>query len=324
MFFDILRSWRKCWQGLDEQWDGNPAALEKVILNYIHGEIPSESESWQIQHSVSGNLHLLGMKELGEKQWKRELESMDHPAPVFLRVNSLKGRREEAIQILMENGIPALAAGEEGIRLEGRPRLDNLEIFKTGLIEIQDISSQEVVPFLDPRAGERILDVCAGGGGKTLHIASFTSNKSTIVASDASKVRLERMKERIIRSGATGIQLTDPGQIRGPFHRILIDAPCSGSGVIRREPVKKYVLDEALVDSCRRLQASLLDRSAALLLTGGVMVYAVCSIFPSEGTEMIRSFLSGHSGWVTEEEKMFFPSETEGDGFYMARIKKNS
>lgn len=325
-FFNMLRGWRKYWNGLDEHWKGNKSELEEAIQRYLQLESP-ENPDWCVQQSVSRSTNELGEEELGKTKWRKELEAMNRKADVFLRVNSLRSDTREVLGVLREMGVEEVSGMPCALRSPNRIPLTGNRLFEKGCFEIQDLSSQLVIPFLDPSPGEVMIDWCAGSGGKSLHAAAYTKNKARIIATDASMGRLKKLGERKLRAGAVAIEVMTLQEILKSGIQadcILVDAPCSGSGVIRREPVKKYFLNTEEVRKYSVLQGEILRRAGGQVIGGGVLVYCTCSIFPTENNRQVKNFLAAESGWELEAEKMLWPSETVGDGFYMARIKKNT
>ncbi|MCW5772032.1 MAG: RsmB/NOP family class I SAM-dependent RNA methyltransferase [Rhodospirillaceae bacterium] len=227
-----------------------------------------------------------------------EMAALLQPAPTDLRVNSLKASRAAVQAALAAAGIAAAPTpfAPLGLRLEGRANLAGLEAFRQGWFEIQDEASQLVAVLADARPGQRILDLCAGAGGKTLALAAAMQNRGHILAGDTDATRLARLAPRLARSGATIVETRVLGggddAVPGPFHRVLVDAPCSGSGTWRRHPDAKWRLTADRLDAYRALQAKLLAAGAAATARGGRLVYVTCSILPSEGRTRIEAFLA--------------------------------
>lgn len=325
-FFELLRHWRKAWNGLEKNWDGSDATLEEMAARFFFGQSP-ESDDWTITQSVSSECDSLGMAELGTVRWRAELEAMNRPADIFLRPNTLKTDANTLLRSLAAMGIETDLVERGILRSRKRIPLQGNTCFEQGHFEIQDLSSQRVIPFLDPKPGETMIDWCAGAGGKSLHAAAYMKNQGRIIATDASSGRLKKLGERKVRGGADCIEIMELSKVLASgilADKVLVDAPCTGSGVIRREPVKKYFINETEVKKYTDLQKEILRKAGVHVVKGGVLVYCTCSIFPSENNAQIEGFLSSHDDWSLVDEKMFWPSDTEGDGFYMARIKKNT
>ena len=204
------------------------------------------------------------------------------------------------------------------------------QAFKDGLFEVQDASSQLVAYFLDVQPGMRVVDTCAGAGGKTLHLASLMENKGQLIAMDLYESKLKQLKLRAKRNGAFNIE---PRVIEGSksikkLHekadRVLIDAPCSGLGVMKRNPDSKWKLQPEFIDNIRKVQAEVLENYSKIVKPGGKMVYATCSILPSENEEQIKRFLSTDSGknFNFVKDKKVLAYERGFDGFYMALLER--
>jgi 16S rRNA (cytosine967-C5)-methyltransferase len=239
---------------------------------------------------------------------EREMAAAMEEAATDLRVNSLKGTREAAIAALTADGIEARTTplSPLGLRIEGRPPLAGLKCFRDGLIEVQDEGSQLAALLTDARPSQRVVDFCAGAGGKTLALAAQMNNKGKIVACDTLKGRVERAGERLKRAGAFNVERRglsserDPWVKRhaGAFDRVLVDAPCSGSGTWRRNPDSKWRLAPADLDRLVTLQASILDSASRLVKPSGRLVYATCSLLRCENEDQVETFLAAHGDFT--------------------------
>ncbi|HVZ00831.1 MAG TPA: RsmB/NOP family class I SAM-dependent RNA methyltransferase [Dongiaceae bacterium] len=238
------------------------------------------------------------------RRLEAEMKAALDEAATDIRVNTLKTTREAAIKALRHAEIEAKPTplSPWGLRVEGRPPLAGLEIFRNGIIEIQDEGSQLVALMVDARPGERVVDFCAGAGGKTLAIAATMQNKGKIVATDVLKGRIERSATRIRRAGVNNVERRDLSSERDPwvkrhqggFDRVLIDAPCSGAGTWRRNPDAKWRLKPADLDNLVDLQRRILESAARLVKPGGRLVYATCSLFQEENADQVKAFLDAH------------------------------
>jgi 16S rRNA (cytosine967-C5)-methyltransferase len=236
--------------------------------------------------------------------FQREMAALLTAAPLDLRVNPLKAARDNVLRALHDMGLPAEATrmAPHGIRVTERPSLARLPMLRNGEAEIQDEGSQLVALLVDAQPGERVVDFCAGAGGKTLAIAAQMANKGRIIACDVLANRLERSAERFRRAGAHNIEtkpLTserDPWVKRrkGTFDRVLVDAPCSGTGTWRRNPDARWRQLGAGLESLLPLQAAILASAARLVKPGGRLVYATCSLLPEENEAQVAAFLSAH------------------------------
>jgi len=195
---------------------------------------------------------------------------------------------------------------------------------------VQDASSQLVAEFLKIEPGMRIVDACAGAGGKTLHIASITQNKGRIISLDTEQWKLDETKKRARRAGVSNleIRLIEGSKTMKKLHdtadRLLLDVPCSGLGVIKRNPDAKWKLSLEFINRLKVMQAEIIQDYSKIVKVGGKMVYATCSILPSENQGQVETFLKNNPNYKLEEEKIVLPSESGFDGFYMARIIRES
>ncbi|GAB2178303.1 RsmB/NOP family class I SAM-dependent RNA methyltransferase [Dongia sp. agr-C8] len=233
-----------------------------------------------------------------------EMAAALQPAATDIRVNTLRGTRSVGARALRDADIEAKPTplSPWGLRVEGRPPLATLEAFTSGLIEIQDEGSQLVAMMVDPRPGERIVDFCAGAGGKTLALAAMMENKGKLVAMDVLKGRIERSATRIRRAGINNVERRDLSSERDPwvkrhaggYDRVLIDAPCSGAGTWRRNPDAKWRLKPSDLEELVDLQKRILDSAARLVKPGGRLVYATCSLFQEENADQVEAFLEAN------------------------------
>lgn len=287
------------------------------------------------------------LDQLGAAEAERLAETMAEAAPLTVRVNTLRTSRAALLARFAEGGINAepTSFSPDGLRILSRTAVTVLPGFSEGLFTVQDESSQLAARFLAPRAGERILDACAAPGGKTTHLAQLMENRGEIIAGDLSDKKLARVTETAQRLGITIIR-TEPfdaaraGEIaqRGPFDRILVDAPCSGLGVLRRNPEGKWWKGADDIARLAASQGAILASIAPLLAPGGVLLYSTCSTTAAENEGVIDEFLSRHGDFVLEDLNLFFP-ELAGlftgrgcfrswphrhgmDGFFAARLRK--
>ncbi|RYD64251.1 MAG: RsmB/NOP family class I SAM-dependent RNA methyltransferase [Verrucomicrobiaceae bacterium] len=223
--------------------------------------------------------------------------------------------------------------GVEASRVEGAPDALVLPAGKTlpkplaaeGLVEIQDAGSQRIAPLLDMEPGMRVIDACAGAGGKALHLAALMESKGEIVAMDISTAKLSELRRRATRAGTRVIRTEmwredSLKRYAGWADRVLIDAPCSGLGTLRRQPDLKWRLTAPSLEKTKRLQRRMLDHYPELLRPGGKFVYATCSVLASENGGQLRNLVERDSRRVIEEELTVSPAETGWDGFFAARL----
>lgn len=256
------------------------------------------------------------------------MSSMQERAPVYLRVNTLRGTTGGAQVMLAQEGIQSVPLPQSATALQvtGSPRrVANSRAYRTGLVELQDISSQAVAAYCGAAPGMTVLDYCAGGGGKTLALAAAMENRGRLVAHDANAARMTDLPQRARRAGA-GVEIAAPDQLGscvGKCDIVLVDAPCTGSGAWRRKPDSKWRLSEEMMAGLIRLQAEIMLAAADYVRPGGLLVYATCSLFSSENERQTERFLSRGNAFALLEERRWTPLEG-GDGFYAARLRKTT
>lgn len=304
--------------------------FENTPTRRIKGKFDSLVKIRKFRESIPDWLDKTGCDELGENRWTSELSALNKKANVIIRANSLKINvndlrkelQKEDIQVEKINGFP------EALKLRERKNLFKTKAFQNGYFELQDASSQLVAPFLKAEKGMKICDVCAGAGGKTLHLSAITENKGQIIAMDIFKNKLFELKRRAKRNNAFNIETRliennkSIKRLHGKIDRLLIDAPCSGLGVLRRNPDSKWKLSQNFLDKIKDTQQEILKRYSPMLKENGKLVYATCSILPSENELQIKKFLKTEQGkkFKVEDEKKISPAQSGFDGFYMARL----
>ena len=267
-------------------------------------------------------------------EWRQLLER----APLDLRVNGARASRDDLLGAF-PGGAPT-PISPFGIRLPSDSRIDDHPAFEGGLVEVQDEGSQLIAIACEPAAGERIIDLCAGAGGKSLALAGLAPD-ATILATDSNRLRLSKLAPRAKRAGAAVDTqlLSQPNELleledwRGNSHLVLVDAPCSGSGTWRRNPEGRWRLTPERLDRLTQAQERLLDIAAELVRPGGRLVYAVCSLLSREGAVQIERFFQRHSSWISEETpirtgradgagRLLTPGHDRTDGFFVARLRR--
>jgi 16S rRNA (cytosine967-C5)-methyltransferase len=268
----------------------------------------------------------LGFAELSFK-WNKELEALNNQAAVVLRANTLKTSVQNLQSQLLKEGVDTEhIKGTDALILKERKNIFTSPLFKQGMFEIQDASSQYVAPFLRAEPGMCIIDACAGAGGKALHIAALTKNKSKLIALDIEEKKLTELQRRATRAGAkieTKL-ISSPKTIKDlnkTADRLLLDVPCSGLGVIKRNPDAKWKLSLERINELKKIQEQILQDYTAMLKVGGLLVYATCSILPSENNKQVEHFLAQNKNFSFIEDKTIYPSEGF-DGFYMCLMKR--
>ncbi len=284
----------------------------------------------KIHESIPDWLDEIGEQELG-KRWDSELRALNIEARVVLRVNTLKTSLPELEEKLEAQNVFTLTDKNypDALILEERQNVFQLPEFKEGLFEVQDAGSQAIGHFTHVKPGMRIIDACAGGGGKTLHLAALVQNKGRIIAMDTEAWKLDELKKRARRGGVSTVETRvienskTIKRLENSADLLLLDVPCSGTGVLRRNPDAKWKLTPEFIDSVRTAQQDILSSYSTMVKPGGTLVYATCSILHSENEDQVKKFLSGTTSFSLEEEKRIWPSEGF-DGFYMARLKRNA
>lgn len=272
--------------------------------------------------------------QLGEDFWPL-VDSLQHTAGLDVRVNTLQAKRTDVQAELEKNGIAVVPTpfSPWGLRMNAKPNLSKLTLFEKGVIEVQDEGSQLLALLLDAKRGEMVADFCAGAGGKTLALGAAMRNTGRLYAFDTSAHRLEAMKPRLARSGLSNIHPVAIAherddrikRLRGKMDRVLVDAPCTGLGTLRRNPDLKWRQTPEAVAELTVKQAAILASAARLLKPGGRLVYATCSLLPAENEEIAQAFSAAHPNFkpllvkdlltdfeVSEPENLCTP-----DGLYL-------
>lgn len=283
----------------------------------------------RFRESIPDWLDTLGEDELGDR-WDDELHALNEEAKVVLRANTLKTSASSLRQLLDETGVATdvVPAFPDALMLKERQNVFRHPSFKDGLFEVQDAASQLIAPFLRVEPGLRIVDACAGAGGKTLHIAALMKNKGRIVAMDTEQWKLDELQKRARRAGVSNMETRfiesskTIKRLENSADRLLLDVPCSGLGVLKRNPDAKWKLSTDFIKNVQDLQQHIISDYAGMLKQGGLMVYSTCSILPSENEKQIQHFLASKEGkFELISEKHQWPSQGF-DGFYMALLRK--
>jgi len=315
--------WLRMGFGIPDWWTFHGASAAEMPAR----EAALTNQPRAIRESIPDWLDELGLTELGAT-WDAEIAELNQRAPVFLRVNTLKTTRPGAAAWLASCGV-------ETTEVPGLPDALILASGKSlpkplradGRVEIQDVGSQLISPLVDPQPGERIIDACSGAGGKALHLAALMENQGSVYAMDVDPKKLTELGRRAKRAGATCLKsklitATTTADFAGIADRLLIDAPCSGLGTLKRQPDLKWRLKPAQLDRVRAIQKDLLASYPAMLKPGGRLVYATCSILPSENRAAINSLLD-QGGFTLVQERPVSPAATGVDGFYAAILMKD-
>ncbi|MFN8308484.1 MAG: RsmB/NOP family class I SAM-dependent RNA methyltransferase [Chitinophagales bacterium] len=303
--------------------------FHSVSIQEMTGRLQEAQNNTAILESVPDWLYQLGESELGNS-WNRQLHALNEPAKLCLRINTLRSNRREVETFLLAQEVPFSSSplAPDSLVVETRKNIRSWEIYQNGSIEIQDVGSQLIVPLLHAEKDQVIIDACAGAGGKSLQLAAAIQNEGRILAFDIHSNKLDELDRRARRAGASCItaHLSKPELIekwKGQAHRLLIDAPCSGLGTIKRHPDLKWKLTPDFIQTIKSTQRQVLEMYAPLLRNKGILVYATCSILPSENEQQVAWFLEQHPDFSKIDELILRPDETGFDGFYACALQLN-
>lgn len=349
--YDIVRYWRRYWYSIDAVPTAEIIEIKHLIALWIALQSDEIAEvfdleiaaisKWKqlfesiddfvIRESVSDELNILGIEELGTAQWQTEMQALNKEAAFTIRVNTSKAKIDSVATSLLQEGIETSKVVDvpTALVMHKRANIQRSPTFLQGVFEIQDVSSQLIVPFMDIQADTIVIDACAGAGGKTMHIADVLRNSGRIIAMDVEPNKLKELKRRAERNRFTKIDVhliqneQSVNAYADKADRLLLDVPCTGSGVLRRNADDKYKISRSSFITVQDKQRSILSTYPIMLKRGAVFVYATCSIFPSENEKQIEWFLSKNPNFSLIEQKTVFPSVSGFDGFFMAKLQKN-
>ncbi|MEM0467453.1 MAG: RsmB/NOP family class I SAM-dependent RNA methyltransferase [Candidatus Thermoplasmatota archaeon] len=337
----IIRYWRFLWYILDEQPTLTTSKLLNLITLYttlqkqqliqpylrryhqaIHNRV--------LRESIPDWFDTIGTITYGPR-WERLIHAFNQPAPLVLRTNTLKTTKSTLAKLLKEQHIHTTTNdyASDALILSKKTNIFKTPYFKQGFFEIQDIASQMVSIILDPHPGMRVVDACAGEGGKTLHLAALMHNKGKIIALDTQAWKLTELRRRATRAGADNIETRlvtttkDIKRLQNTADRLLLDVPCTGTGTLRKNPMLKWTIQPEDLMRLTQLQQTILTHYSPLLKTKGILVYSVCSIIPAECELQIQTILDQNPAYTLLEEHRYYPDTHNTDGFYIAKLKKN-
>jgi len=350
--YETVRWWRKLWAVYGKEPTLNEKNLWRLLGIYFHlsgydlpewdefegikerpyEEILKEVEDNRVlRESIPDWLDEIGTRELGDI-WEKELHTLNEAAPVIIRANTLKTTIHALQEALKEEEVDSglIPSHPDALQLDVRKNIFRTQCFSNGLFEVQDASSQEVAYFMELKPGMRVIDACAGAGGKTLHMASLMQNKGKIIALDIHEWKLKEMQKRAARAGVSIIEpraITSSKIIKRMEKTadvVLLDVPCSGLGVLRRNPDLKWKLSKESIDRITLEQIQITASYCNMVKVGGRLVYATCSILPSENEKVVDEFITSHPQYEKVSERKVLPSISGHDGFYMASLKRIS
>jgi len=330
--------------------------LNALLRGYLREREQTEAklEELRLHHPALGYSHPDWLVKRWQQRWgeentRRLLEWNNTPPVTFARLNTLKADAASLAQQWQNEGVQFVprqwdwTGADEVFELKSHPPLASLASFQQGLFYIQDPSTLLAVQTLGPQPGESLLDICAAPGGKTTLIAQQIQNQGHILAQDISPTRLDLVRQNCDRLGVTCVQTsllagmaqergpspgqprrpdqTAPGPSAPPFDRVLVDAPCSNTGVMRRRVDLRWRVRPEELERLRRMQLELLQRAAMQVKAGGTIVYSTCSLEPEENRQVVDEFLAAHPGFRLTQERTLLPFVEGVDGAYLAQLR---
>ena len=306
--------------------------IEPTPKRRIKGRFDELSKVRKLRESIPDWMDDICLKELGKDIWDKDLAALNKQAEVILRTNTLNITIEQLQKLLSKEDIHTeqIVGNNSALKLTERANVFKTNAFKQGFFEVQDASSQLVAQYLEVEPGMKVVDTCAGAGGKTLHIASLMKNKGQIIAMDIYESKLKKLKIRAKRNKVFNVDTrvidsTKPiKKLYGKADRVLLDAPCSGLGVLRGNPDSKWKLQPQFIDQVKEVQQQILQQYSKMVKSGGKLVYATCSILPSENQHQVNKFLTSNEGkeFTLLKDQKILAHKSGFDGFYMALMQK--
>lgn len=320
-----------CWMVLNNFTLPDWEEFKAVNTDSVKFKVSILMQQRKYKYSIPDWLDKMGMAAFGEAAWEKEIASLNTPAAMIVRVNTLKTSVEKLkdtlkkkYQIITHN-IPDYP---NALIFEKKQSLQDIKEYREGFFEVQDANSQKVAPWLKAQSGKYYIDACAGAGGKSLHLANLTADNAQILALDIYPAKLDELRKRCYRNGIQSVQTASVENekvlngIEKMADGILIDAPCSGLGVLKRNPDAKWNITPERLEEILEVQKNILQTYAPMVKKGGTLVYATCSILPLENQLQVSHFLGSELGdlFELEKEHTYFSHETGFDGFYCARM----
>ena len=320
-----------CWMVLNNFTLPDWEEFKAVNTDSVKFKVSILTQQRKYKYSIPDWLDKMGMAAFGEAAWEKEIASLNTPAAMIVRVNTLKTSVEKLkdtlkkkYQIITHN-IPDYP---NALIFEKKQSLQDIKEYREGFFEVQDANSQKVAPWLKAQSGKYYIDACAGAGGKSLHLANLTADNAQILALDIYPAKLDELRKRCYRNGIQSVQTASVENekvlngIEKMADGILIDAPCSGLGVLKRNPDAKWNITPEQLEEILEVQKNILQTYAPMVKKGGTLVYATCSILPLENQLQVSHFLGSELGdlFELEKEHTYFSHETGFDGFYCARM----
>jgi len=346
--YDCVRFRRRYWSlaGMNDQDYLDPKAINdhsifRLWLAYFKdktGQTPEWAPQGAVQAiNLSKSLPLAietsfpdwivdTFKQYYPNDFEKILKSLNDTAPIFLRVNEIKSTVDQVIKALKDEDVSVERVKQvpNALRLSEKKNVFSTQAFHKGFFEVQDGGSQMISLLMDVRPGMRVVDACAGAGGKSLHLASLMKNKGKIISLDINDRRLKELRGRATRNGVDIIEqkVIDSQKVikrfENSFDRVLLDVPCTGAGVIRRNPDAKWKLKKDDLQNLIQTQREILGSYSQMMKKDGKLVYATCSLFPEENELQVKHFLAENPNWKLDNEFHVRPDTTAFDGFYAA------
>jgi 16S rRNA (cytosine967-C5)-methyltransferase len=328
--YDCVRWWKLLWYIIEKEPKNNTEDIRKLVgvqlcRNYNQVRVDKCKDK-----SVLLSYPEWMLKLSKDKNWIAQLESMNNQGKLVLRTNTLNCTVKDIEKELTKEKIfySKTKLNAQAIVIENKYNLFATDMYRNGLVEVQDAGSQLIAPYLQVEAGMRVVDACAGGGGKALHMATLMNNKGSIIALDTEEWKLENLKKRAKRNKVHIIEtraISSTKIIKRLYDtadRLLLDVPCSGIGVLKRNPDAKWKITPEMIDNVNITQKMILEKYAPIVKIGGKIVYATCSLLPKENEEVVHDFLSKSENYQLISQQHITPLEHGFDGFYMALIER--
>ena len=322
-----------CWMVLNDFLLPEWIEFNNIYKERIRVKTPFLVQDRKYKHSIPDWLDQMGVEAFGEATWEKEIAALNIPANLIVRVNNnrtnvqkLKERLEKKYNIISV----IVPDYPDALVLEKKQSLQGIKEYREGWFEVQDANSQKIATWLHPESGKYYIDACAGAGGKSLHLADLTKDSAKIVALDIYPAKLDELRKRCFRNKIQSVQTINVHDekvlktVKANADGVLIDAPCSGLGVLKRNPDTKWSMTPERLANITKTQEKLLQTYAPMLKKGGNLVYATCSILPLENKIQVDNFLDSKVGskFQLEKEHTYFSHLTGFDGFYCARLIK--
>ena len=341
LFFEALTSTTEnnhwpllgCWMVLNEHQLPDWEEFENMNPTSLLAKAAVLSQQRRYRYSIPEWMDKMGVESMGEALWEKEMASLNTPAELVIRVNTLKLTVPKLKSILekkykiVSHRIPDYP---DALLIEKKQPLHQLAEYRNGYFEVQDANSQKIVPWLNPEANQLYVDTCAGAGGKSLHLATLTGDAAKIIAVDIEPLKLQELIKRCKRNNIKSVEVirADKTEKLNTLIRaaqgVLIDAPCSGMGVLKRNPDTKWNITPEKLDELIALQHHILKTYAPMVKKGGSLIYATCSILPAENQHQLAHFLESKLGksFAMDNEHTYYSHQTGFDGFYCARLTR--